>query len=66
MRAHSGTGWCFDEFLRAHVDLIDRAHLIGLRIDVKDRESADLAASRDRSLANASLHFRVIDLAPAR
>jgi hypothetical protein len=46
MPARTGTGWCFDEFLRAHVDLIDRAHLIGLRVDVKERESADLAAAQ--------------------
>jgi hypothetical protein len=45
MRAHTGTGSCFDEFLRGNVDLIDRAHLIGVRINVKDRESTDVAAT---------------------
>jgi hypothetical protein len=45
MRAHTGTGSCFDELLRAHIDWIDRAHLIGVRINVKDRESTDVAAT---------------------
>lgn len=57
---------CFNKGLRSHIDLVEGALFIGLRVNVEKREALNIPTARAGSLARSPLHFLFIDPPPAR